>query len=523
MDTVMSVNGQLVETAFGPRLQLSYTGADSTPPDQIFLRSVQRSAWSLSPVDGTGPLKLTGYFTGPPVRKTTLMQLGDEAKSRLRKKLVEALRNDGRFYLARFTGWQTSGITPTVVEWKLDEASGKITGKILSGGRALEANENAPNSYEGEVKEENGWVLVKLVQVSQLKPNDKFVTSLELRVSEDSSGALYLGGNPTSLGRVIDEKRISEATPKKGYPVGFIPVAAADSTTRAEIDKAIAEKVKAQEDATTKLQAQQKAAEDARRARFAPFAAPFQSKSGAVITADLGPEMSSVILEAGVDTDTSTLRGRGTDLHELPFKDFTFEGNLDGRGQLSLTMSLASTPYVFNAATEKGLTYGRAMALTPLTEDQRAKLSSLIELGKRLATAAPQTLSVEILNTAAAKTREASLQASSIPGVAIYQKRKNDAVAAMFTVQSNGRFRWAKEPLTLRLNEPLKGNGLYIKGGLGPTDNLNVVINGVHTATIAAIERLGAAVVTLPPELEILDINLKAEGTAQARGVVLLK
>ena len=262
----------------------------------------------------------------------------------------------------------------------------------------------------------------------------------------------------------------------------------APPATPEEIDKALAEKVKAQEEATTKLQAQQKAAEDARRARFAPFAAPFQSKSGAVITADLGPEMSSVILEAGVDTDTSTLRGRGTDLHELPFKDFTFEGNLDGRGQLSLTMSLASTPYVFNAATEKGLTYGRAMALTPLTEDQRAKLSSLIELGKRLATAAPQTLSVEILNAAAAKTREASLQASSIPGVAIYQKRKNDAVAAMFTVQSNGRFRWAKEPLTLRLNEPLKGKGLYIKGGLGPTDNLNVVINGVQFAS--AVSRI---------------------------------
>ena len=74
----------------------------------------------------------------------------------------------------------------------------------------------------------------------------------------------------------------------------------------------------------------------------------------------------------------------------------------------------------------------------------------------------------------------------------------------------------------MRLNEPMNGSALYIKGG-GPTDNLTVIINGVHKATIPVIAQLGSAIVKLPPGLEILDLRLEAEGTAQARGVVLVK
>lgn len=89
-------------------------------------------------------------------------------------------------------------------------------------------------------------------------------------------------------------------------------------------------------------------------------------------------------------------------------------------------------------------------------------------------------------------------------------------------MQANGRYRWVKEPVALRLNEPTTGKALYIKGG-GPTNDLALVINGVHRASITAIAQLGAAMVTLPPDLKILDIRLEAGGTAQARGMVLLR
>jgi len=50
-----------------------------------------------------------------------------------------------------------------------------------------------------------------------------------------------------------------------------------------------------------------------------------------------------------------------------------------------------------------------------------------------------------------------------------------------------------------------------------------VVINGVHRITIPAIAQLGGAVVTLPQDLQILDLRLEADGLAQIRGVVLVK
>lgn len=50
-----------------------------------------------------------------------------------------------------------------------------------------------------------------------------------------------------------------------------------------------------------------------------------------------------------------------------------------------------------------------------------------------------------------------------------------------------------------------------------------MISNGVHRAVIPAIAQYGAAQITLPPDLEILDLCLQAESTAQARAVVLLK
>jgi hypothetical protein len=79
-----------------------------------------------------------------------------------------------------------------------------------------------------------------------------------------------------------------------------------------------------------------------------------------------------------------------------------------------------------------------------------------------------------------------------------------------------------QEVVALRLDDAAKGSGLYIRGSAVPTENLNVVINGVHRATIASIPKLGGAILTLPPGLEIFDVRLEAVGAAQSRTIGLL-
>ena len=254
---------------------------------------------------------------------------------------------------------------------------------------------------------------------------------------------------------------------------------------------------------------------------MAPFFAMFQAKTGVVITTDAPAEMGSVIVESQIDEPKATIRGKGIDLREAPFVEFTFETDIDKFGNLTLTTSHSKTAYAF-AAPKNDVAAGRYMALKLLSDADRAKIDGVIALGKRLQSAAQTVLTVEVLDPATAKTRETGLAATGMPGIALYKNAKNDQVAAMFTAQSNGRYRWSKEPITHRLNEAMTGKAIYIKNG-GATDNLVVIINGVHRASIPAIAQNGAAVITLPAGLEIFDLRLMAEGTAQARGVVLLK
>lgn len=524
VSTLMTVGGQITETPVGPRLQLRFTAAESTPRDQIFFRSIQNGTWSLIPAAGAGPMKLTGHFSGPPLRTTTLTLANEESLARLRRKLVEAMGEGGQFLAARFVGWQRTigwpaGVTPTVVEWKLDEASNEVTGGIVVDGQALGTNPKAVTTYEGRVGRESDWITLELMQTMPWGRN-KSVSAIKLFVCEDADGLLHLNGAMAGLATMPLEQPAPAFPARLDRLVEFLPVTSTDAPTRAAVARAIAAEEKAQADAKAAQLAQEQAALAARRARMAPFFPLFRVQTGLVITTDAPQEMGSVLLSAQVDEEKATIAGRGIDLRQMPFREFAYECALDNRDNLTITTTISPTPYVFTNPTEKGAS-GRYMTLSLLAPADRAKLDALISLGERLQSAAQAVLAVETLDAATAKTREAGLQAESLPGVAIYRDRKNDQVAAMFTVQSNRRYAWAKEPVVLRLNEPVKGTALYIKGS-GPTNDLTVVVNGVHRAAIDAIPQLGAAIVKLPPDLEILDIRLEAGGSAQARGVVLV-
>jgi hypothetical protein len=130
------------------------------------------------------------------------------------------------------------------------------------------------------------------------------------------------------------------------------------------------------------------------------------------------------------------------------------------------------------------------------------------------------------LDAAAAKAKEAEVKLSGLAGTVLYKGRVNAAVAPLFSgdLASGKPYAWRnKEIVALRLKEPVKGNGLYIRGANAVSTDLVVTVNGMHRATIASIPRLGGAVVELPADLEILDIRFEAPGAVSARTIGLIK
>ncbi len=526
VSTLMTVSGQVAETRIGPRLQLSFTSAEHTPGDQIFFRSLQNGMWSLAPVGGEGPMKLSGWFRGPTLRTTTLTLVNDESLAHLRERAVKAIGTGGRFLVARFVGWQGTigwppNVVPTVVQWSIDDSTGTISGGIVADGRALGTNEQAVTDHEGRLRDDDGWITMEIMQ-SMPWGRNKGVAALKLYACEDDAGGLHLSGAMQGFPVMPMDAALPAFPEQLDRLVEFVPVSETDAQTRAAVDKAIAAVEKAKADALAAQKAQEQAALDARRDKLAPFFPLFKAQTGLVITTNSPMELGLVVVESLVDEPNATITGKGIDLHEMPFREFTFECGVNNWGHLTLTTSLGDTAYAFAAPTDGRVAAGRYMALTLLSSEEHARLAGLIAMGRRLQGAPQSVLTVEVLDPAEAKARETTMVAYGLPGVAIYRGASNPQVAAMFTPQSNGRYRWAKEPILHRLNEPLSGKALYIKNG-GPTDNLTVVINGVHRANIAAIAQLGAAIVHLPPDLEILDLRLEAVGTVQARGVVLLR
>lgn len=266
-------------------------------------------------------------------------------------------------------------------------------------------------------------------------------------------------------------------------------------------------------------------AEEARRAKIAPMVAPFKSPSGQVITADAGQTLGSVILTATVDDSTFKTTGTGIDLRTMPFREYTFESTADDRAGVSYLTPLIAAPVVFGLQGTNLVSRAAGLTLTPLTGEDRTKLDAHIAHGKRLGGAAAQVITPEILDAAAAKTRETGMQTTPLTGVVLYKDRNGPTVLPMFAgdLAANKAYRWAKETIAIRLPEPVKGKALYIRATNAATDNLVVIINGVHRCTIDAIAKLGGAIVPLPADLEILDIRLDALGTAQVRGVMLVK
>lgn len=268
-----------------------------------------------------------------------------------------------------------------------------------------------------------------------------------------------------------------------------------------------------------------KKAEEAKHARLLTALKPFQSASGAVITAEAGATLGTVILEAPIDDPKLTVSGKAIDLREMPFKEFTVDGSVDDRGAFTLKSSLGGDPVAYAVSADK-LASRNGTVIASLSEAERAKLNAIIDLGKRLGNATPAELKLETLDAEAAKTREPQLRLTGLSGSVFYRGRLNPAVAPLFAADlaSNKAYAWKnKEVVSIRLAEPAKGSGIFIRGTAAPSTEMIVTINGVHKVTVAAIPKLGDVIIGLPADLEVLDVKLEATGSVSARTIGLVK
>jgi hypothetical protein len=291
-----------------------------------------------------------------------------------------------------------------------------------------------------------------------------------------------------------------------------------------------AEQQEAQRRAAEKAAADQKAREDqlraqaeaARVARLSPVLAPFKGAAGAVVATDGGPGLGCLLYDASLDEPNFRVSGKGLDLREMPFKEFTFEcvaTDANGRATFAYTRSGAEPLALGPIASGLGT---RGTTLVALNEADRAALDALASLGRRLASAAPQELRVEVLDAAAAKARQMDMQTAALTGTVLYKGRITPQLAALFTPSGTRGNAWAAEPLSIRLKEPATGKGLLFKGA-NATDNVWIVVNGVHRARVDAVPKGGAAIVSLPEGMEVLEIKVDAVGAASSRGIVLIE
>ena len=310
----------------------------------------------------------------------------------------------------------------------------------------------------------------------------------------------------------------------------------AAATERQRIAKEQADKKRADElaAAEAKRVADQKAADETREAqrvaKLLPLLQPLKSPGGASIITAAGQPFGTLLLEAQVDEVALTAKGKGIDLSQMPFQEFTYEGGFEAtgnqQGQLLLRTSIAKDPIAFYTANPTGLAGSvRGVSLITLAAGDRPRWEKAIATGKRLQAARPLDLAIEPLEADAAKTKEGALKPMALSGSIIYRDKLTPTLAPLFSGNLTGRkgYSWkANETVAIRLDEPVKGSGLYIRGTGGQGGGLAVVINGVHHAKVESIPKNGGVFIVLPADFEIMELRFQASGTVASRGIALI-
>lgn len=303
-----------------------------------------------------------------------------------------------------------------------------------------------------------------------------------------------------------------------------LAAAAAEKQRLAEAERQ-QQQAEAAEQARVAAEAKKRLAEEQRHAQLLAVLKPFQSGAGAVITAEAGPLLGTVLLEPAIDAPKLTVSAPAVDLREMPFREFPFDGAVDARGAFTARSSLGGDPVAYSARGES-LVSRTGYTIAALTAADREKLVALIALGKRLGAAPPAALTVESLDAEAAKTREPQLQLAGLTGSVFYRGRLDARVAPLFAADlaSNRSYAWKnKEVVSIRLAEPVRGSGIYVRGTAAQSTEMIVTVNGVHRATVASIPKLGGVILALPADLEVLDLRFEATGSVTSRTIGLIR
>jgi hypothetical protein len=258
-----------------------------------------------------------------------------------------------------------------------------------------------------------------------------------------------------------------------------------------------------------------------------PWFDVLEGKEGDVIGNGAGDEVGMLLTDMVVDEAGGTVTGKGLDMRKMPFAEFTFTGTLGADGgavTLKMTTSLSGETVVFERVNAKGALEGNGVTLRALDEARRTALDREAALGKKLGSAAAVALQGRVVAPAEVAALQAGLVTEPLTGILTSHGKKAGGFEGLFSGNTMTKriYTWMKGPLSLRMVEPVQGSAIYIAGG-GVSDESVVVINGVHRVMLGEIASGASAEVTVPKDLEIMDVRIEARGYMHARGVMLVK
>lgn len=312
--------------------------------------------------------------------------------------------------------------------------------------------------------------------------------------------------------------------------------AQAAALERQRLAKEAADKKRADDQAAAEAKriADQKAADEKveaqRVARLLPLLQPLKSAGGTIIVTPAGQPLGILLFESKVDEAALTVSGKGIDLSQMPFQEFTFDGGFEKTGaqqnQLLLRSSTQKDPMAFYAANATGLSGSvRGVSMVSLKEEDRAQLDRAIAAAKRVQSVTPLALVLESMDADAAKTKEPTFKPTPLAGWITHREKASPTLAPIFSGNLSGRKVYSLKPneiLAIRLNEPIKGSGLYIRGSTSEGGAMETIINGIHRTKIDSIPKNGGVFIKLPADLEMLDMRFEAAGAVGIRGIALI-
>ena len=293
----------------------------------------------------------------------------------------------------------------------------------------------------------------------------------------------------------------------------------------AEQQAAEAAAKKRSEDAATARAAQ---AEARRRATAAPRIAPFVAAAGsgraAMLTSPASTQRGVVFTEVQHDPATLKTSGKGVDLRTLPCREVAFEAVVDAHGNVALTIDGEAKPVQLGNTVGDAVICSGNRQLTALTEERARELGAVVAAARSERERPAASLVATPLDASAVVARAADGAPLALAGEVLQADRPTPQLAGMFAPAADPKqeFRVGARPTVLRLAAPVRGATLLLRASSRGSAAMNVMLNGTLTVELPATAKDAGCLVTLPPDLDVLEVRVEAKGDTRLRGLHLL-